>query len=102
MERAFTHSLRVRYHECDLQGVVFNANYLAYVDIGMTELWRAAFGSYRAMLDRGVDIVVAETQLRYRGAARFDDELTIDLVVTHLGNTSIVTEHQIRRGHEPL
>ena len=28
----FTHNLRVRYSECDAQGVVFNANYLAYVD----------------------------------------------------------------------
>ena len=52
--------LRVRYGECDPQGVVFNAHYLAYFDTSITELWRAAFGSYQAMLDRGVDIVLAE------------------------------------------
>jgi acyl-CoA thioesterase FadM len=28
------HELRVRYGECDPQGVVFNAHYLAHLDIG--------------------------------------------------------------------
>ena len=45
--------LRVRYGECDPQGVVFNAHFLAYFDVGITELFRAAFGSYKAMVDRG-------------------------------------------------
>ena len=51
--------LRVRYGECDPQGVVFNAHYLAYFDIAITELLRAAFGSYQALVDREVDM--AET-----------------------------------------
>ena len=37
----FVHELRVRYGECDPQGIVFNANYLAYFDHTVTELWRA-------------------------------------------------------------
>jgi len=37
----FVHELRVRYGECDPQGIVFNANYLSYFDITVTELWRA-------------------------------------------------------------
>ena len=57
-------------------GVVFNAHYLAYFDVSITELWRAAFGGYQAMLDRGIDMVVAEAQLRFHASARFDDELT--------------------------
>ena len=93
----FVHSLRVRYAECDVQGVVFNSHYLAYFDVGITELWRAAFGSYQAMLDRGIDIVVAEAQLRFLASARFDDELTLEVTVTRLGTTSIVTRHLIRR-----
>jgi acyl-CoA thioester hydrolase len=98
----FVHTIRVRYAECDAQGVVFNAHYLSYVDIGITELWRAAFGSYQAMLDRGVDVVVASANLRFRGPARFDDQLRCEVAVTHLGNTSIVTRHRIGRGGELL
>src|SRR5438477_11392367 len=65
------YKLRVRYGECDPQGVVFNAHFLAYFDIGITELCRAAFGSYQAMVDRGVDMVVAEAGLRYHRPAHF-------------------------------
>src|SRR5437764_10993223 len=102
MGEAHRHLLRVRYAECDMQGVVFNAHYLAYFDTNITELWRAAFGSYQAMLDEGIDMVVAEAQLRFTGAARFDDELTLSVALTHLGNTSFVTDHSISRDGETL
>jgi acyl-CoA thioester hydrolase len=39
---AFTHRFRVRWSETDAQGVVFNARYLDYADIAITEYWRAA------------------------------------------------------------
>lgn len=97
MGEPFTHVLRVRYGECDPQGVVFNANYFAYFDVALTELWRAAVGPYREMMDRGVDMVVANASARYLAPARFDDELAIDVAVTHLGNTSMVTRMTVRR-----
>jgi acyl-CoA thioester hydrolase len=97
-----SHKLRVRYGECDVQGVVFNSHYLAYFDVSMTELWRAAFGSYDAMLERGVDIVVAEAQLRFRSPARFDDELTLEVAMVSLGNTSLPSRHRVLRGEKLL
>jgi acyl-CoA thioester hydrolase len=99
---AFVHRLRVRYAECDPQGVLFNANYLAYVDHTITELWRAAYGGYTEMLDRGVDIVVAEASLRFLGSARFDDEIAIEAVVARLGNTSVTTAYRFLRAEEVL
>jgi acyl-CoA thioester hydrolase len=98
----FVHRLRVRYAECDPQGVLFNANYLAYVDHTITELWRAAYGGYGAMLDRGLDIVVAAATMRFRGSARFDDEITIEATVTNLGTTSVTTAHRFLRDQELL
>ena len=102
MGEPFTYQLRVRYAECDPQGVVFNAQYLAYFDVSLTELWRAAFGSYQAMLDRGVDVVVGEAQVRFQAPARFDELLTLAIAVTHLGTTSVVSEHRISRDGELL
>lgn len=102
MTGPFTTTLRVRYGECDAQGVVFNAHYLAYVDIAITELWREAFGSYDAMLERGVDVVVAEAHLRFRSPARFDDLLRIEVLVEQLGTTSIVTRHRMFRDDDEL
>ena len=103
MPEPFIHRLRVRYSECDLQGVLFNANYLAYIDHTITELWRAAYGGYTVMLDRGVDIVVAEANLRFRAAARFDEEVVIEVTVTHLGTTSVTTAFRfLRAGTEEV
>jgi acyl-CoA thioester hydrolase len=94
--------LRVRYGECDPQGVVFNAHYLAYFDVALTELFRAAFGSYRVMIERGVDLVVAEAGLRYRRPAHFDDELTLEVTVSRLGTSSMTTSYEVLRGGELL
>jgi acyl-CoA thioester hydrolase len=41
--------LRVRYNECDPMGFLHHANYLAYFEIGRTELLRAGGGNYRKM-----------------------------------------------------
>ena len=71
----FVHELRVRYGECDPQGIVFNANYLLYFDVVFTELWREAVGPWQEMVERGLDAVVAEASLRFRSPARFDDVL---------------------------
>jgi acyl-CoA thioester hydrolase len=98
----FVHRVRVRFGECDPQGVVFNPNYLAYMDVAMTELWRTAMGSYDAMVERGVDMVVAETSLRFLAGARFDDELDLTVTIEHLGRTSLVTLHRIERDGEPV
>jgi acyl-CoA thioester hydrolase len=96
-ERPFVHRLRVRYSECDPQGVVFNPQYLAFADHALTELWRELFGGYMEMLKRGVDVVVAEATLRFRASARFDEELDIAVSVAHLGTTSMTLHNAITR-----
>jgi acyl-CoA thioester hydrolase len=93
----FVHRLRVRYAECDPQGVVFNPQYLAFADHALTELWRELFGGYLAMLERDVDVVVAEARLRFRASARFDEELDVAVDVAHLGTTSMTFHYLISR-----
>lgn len=98
MPEPFTHVLRVRYGECDPQGVVFNANYFTLFDVALTELWRESIGPYAEMMEDGVDMVVAEARARYLAPAGFDDELAIDVLVTHLGTTSMTTRLVVRKG----
>jgi acyl-CoA thioester hydrolase len=94
----FIHRLRVRYSECDQQGVVFNGNYLFYYDVALTELWRDRIGPYNEVVARGVDVVVAEATIRYRAAARFDELLDIAVPVKHLGTTSLIVAPEFRVG----
>jgi acyl-CoA thioester hydrolase len=98
----FVHRLRVRYHECDPQGIVFNAIHFAYFDVVLTELWRAAFGSYGAMVAAGVDVQVVDASASFRAPARFDDELDLEMTIVRLGNSSITSAIDERRDGELL
>lgn len=84
------HKIRIRYSECDAQGIVFNAHYLNFFDIALTELWRGAFGGYqKAVEEYGADVVVAEATVKYLAPVRFDDEVDLVLKVARLGNTAM-------------
>jgi acyl-CoA thioester hydrolase len=92
----FVHRLRVRYSECDQQGVVFNGQYLFFYDVAVTELMRDRIGPYPQIVARGYDIVVAEARIRFVEGARFDDQLDIEMPVEHLGTTSMIVRPVFR------
>jgi acyl-CoA thioester hydrolase len=92
--------LKVRYHECDQQGVVFNAHYLAYADMASFECLNVLFGSHAKLHEQGIDLVVAESNVRYLAACRFDDELAIDVLVERVGQTSLVLRFEMQRASE--
>lgn len=91
-------SLRVRYVECDMQGRVFNAHYLTWVDMAYTEALGALIGGYKTLTDNGIDFVVAAAELRFRAPATFDDDLMIDVAIEPPGNTSLRSHYTITRG----
>ncbi len=94
---SFRMLLRVRYAECDQQGIVFNARYADYVDLLMSELVRAAFGSYQAMLDAQLDTHVVRYAIEWSAPARFDDVLSLTIASLELGNTSFTTAIEVSR-----
>jgi acyl-CoA thioester hydrolase len=93
MAQSFTHRLRVRYVECDMQGIVFNAHFYTWMDIAHTELWREAIGPVAGLYDRGCDFVVAESSARFRAPARFDQEVDVVVALESLGSTAMTTTH---------
>lgn len=96
MGEVFTHRLRVRYSECDQQGVVFNGHYLFFYDVALTEMWRELVGEYGQMVRDGYDLVVAEARIRFREGARFDDLVDVSMPLAHLGVTSMVVRPVFR------
>jgi len=98
----FVHRLRVRFGECDPQGVVFNANYLLYFDVAFTELWRERLGGYAAMIERGVDVMLVQSNVGYRRPAKADDEIDVRLRVARVGTTSMALGADVERDGETL
>ncbi|MDX6622665.1 MAG: acyl-CoA thioester hydrolase [Solirubrobacterales bacterium] len=102
MSAPFVHEFRVRWGECDPQGIVFNSNYVAYFDDTIGALWRQAFGSYAAMTERGLDMVVAEINLQYRASAKPEEMLRVEARIERLGETSLTTLMSVMREDELL
>ena len=79
---------------------MFNAHYIAYFDVAMTELWRETRGPYQEMLATGTDMVVAEVNARYLAPARFDDEIDVVAEVVRMGNTGMTTRLTVVRAED--
>ena len=75
-----------------------NAAYLSYFEVGRVEWLRAAGLSYKDLEKRGYGFVVVEALLRYKKAAYFDDELTLQAELTDLGKASFHFRYKILRG----
>lgn len=88
----FEFRFRVRYPECDAQGVVFNARYADYADLSVTEFLRATLGGYKALVDRGFETQVVRMLIEWKGPARFDDILRAQVHCTHLGTSSFALQ----------
>ena len=81
---------------------MFNANYVAYFDVVMTEMWREVVMPYQEMVDAGTDMVVAEINVRFLGSARFDEEVDFEVRVTRLGETAMTTPIDGTVNREPV
>lgn len=92
--------IRVRYHETDGQGRVHHAQYLNYFERGRVELMRSIGHSYREFEATGLMLVVSEMQVRYLGAAEFDDLLTLSTQVVRSRRVRIEHCYELTR-HDP-
>jgi acyl-CoA thioester hydrolase len=86
----FEHSVRVRYGEVDLQGIVFNANWLAYFDDAVTRFFDSlGFPPKDTFMGHGeFDFTVVRAVLDWKGPAGLDDEVRITVRPARLGTSS--------------
>ena len=85
---SLTLKIRVRYQECDQQGVVFNARYGDYADLADTEYFRHLVGDFKSFNKSGYDKQVIHYEISWSSPAYFDDFLHLSASVSHVGNTS--------------
>jgi acyl-CoA thioester hydrolase len=97
------HKVRVLYQDTDQARVVHHANYYRYLEAGRIEFWREQGFSYDAFeKETGLGLPVAETQLRYRASAKFDDLLEVETWVGTASRASLWFDAIIRRGDTVL
>jgi acyl-CoA thioester hydrolase len=88
---------KIRYSDCDPQGIVFNGNYARYWDDAATD-WFKENGFGGAELG-GIDteVVTARLEMDFRAVARLGDELETSLGVARFGSTSMTVDFVTRR-----
>jgi len=93
------HPLRVRWSEVDMQKIVFNGNYLNYIDVAVAEYWRAIGLPYpHGYVDRYAnDVYLRRSTVDYLGSARYDDVLDVLVRVSKLGRTSMTFAFEVWR-----
>ena len=88
----------VRWSECDQQGIVFNAHYLAWADEAMTALMGHLGTPYATLLVRDLDTAVVASELQWTAPARWGDTVEVDADLEKLGRTSVTVRFAIRIG----
>ncbi len=88
---------KIRYSDCDPQGIVFNGNYARYWDDAITDwLEDAGFGG-EELGGAGVDIVTARLEMDFEASATLGDVLETSVEVERFGNTSLTLDLTSRR-----
>lgn len=87
----FSHPLRVRYSEVDAQGIVYNAHYLTYCDIALTEYMRqmGIVFSLETARESGEDVHLVKATLEWKAPARLDQELDLWTRTARLGRSNL-------------
>jgi acyl-CoA thioester hydrolase len=90
-------TLRVRFAETDLMGIVHHASYVGYLEVGRVEWLRKRGLTYAAWVSRGVHLPVVGLALTYRAPCRFDDELLVETSLTEVRAATLRFEYRIVR-----
>lgn len=85
MEYAFEITLKVRDYECDLQGIVNNANYQHYIEHTRHEYLLSRGVSFADLHARGIDAVVARLQMAFKTPLRSGDQFVSRMAVRKEG-----------------
>jgi acyl-CoA thioester hydrolase len=91
----FVQEFRVRYNECDMQNVVFNANYWVYADDAVAQFIRTGIAQEQQTSIESVDLVAIGFDFMLKTAtgtwhkgAQYTDIIAAACSVTRWGNTS--------------
>lgn len=85
----------MRYGETDRMGYVYYGNYPLYYEVGRTEMLRSAGLSYRAMEEEGILLPVHSLSIKYMEPARYDDLLTLKVILKELPTAKIQFHYEI-------
>lgn len=95
MSDKFFFSVRVYYEDTDAGGVVYNANYVKFLERARTEWLRTHGVKQSELLEKGFGFVVASMQVDFRRSAKLDDLLLVSSTIKEVKSASAVFAQEI-------
>ena len=86
----FSWPVRIYYEDTDAGGIVYNANYLKFLERARTEWLRQLGIEQDQLLQHNVAFVVRHIDIEFRNAARFNQLLAVSCRVAQLKRASMV------------
>jgi acyl-CoA thioester hydrolase len=98
-EKQYSFSLEfsVRDYECDLQGVVNNANYQHYLEHARHEFLISRGVDFARLHEEGTDLIVTRVEIDYKFPLRSHDQFVVKINLVREGNLRLVFEQEIYR-----
>ena len=81
----FCHEMKVRDYECDLQGIVNNANYQHYMEHSRHELLDKLGVNFGKLHEDGIDAMVAKITIEYKIPLRSGDRFMVGINLERQG-----------------
>jgi acyl-CoA thioester hydrolase len=97
MEYQYSLEFTVRDYECDLQGIVNNANYQHYLEHTRHEFLVSKGVSFSVLHEQGLDLIVTRVVIDYKFPLRSRDRFLVKLIVRREGNVRLLFEQEIVR-----
>ena len=89
-------TVRVRWMECDAQGIVYNGAYLGYLEIGQAEYYRnLGFAIYIIPQSGYFDFAVVKSTQEFKAPAKVDEIIELHVRVSKIGSTSLTLNLEI-------
>jgi len=103
MADAFSWPVRVYWEDTDAGGVVYHAQYLAFMERARSE-WMRARGLGQELLRARDDLVfvVQSMNIDFRAPARLDDQLTVSVQLLECRGASMMMGQRIHRADDVL
>jgi acyl-CoA thioester hydrolase len=89
--------IRVRYADTDQMHFVYNGKYLEYFEVGRTEMLREIGLAYSVIENKGYQLPVLETYVKFINPAFYDDILTVESFMKECPTFKIHIDYKIYR-----
>ena len=101
MSNSFKYNLKIYYEDTDAGGVVYYANYLKFLERARSEaIYELGFSNTGLKSDFGILIIVKSCNIEYKKPVIFEDNITIESMITEITQTSFIMKQNIKKDEE--